>query len=98
MTIRGGGRVVKQELLGPLTCGTVALMTSTEHGVFNDEGCIERDFWTSDAAERAVAVLRAEGDEHAYSAAMCTEHEEQPAGHCEECDAEDDEDSEDDEL
>ena len=60
--------------------------TDTEYGVFNDEGCVERDFWTRSDAERAARERY--GNDAVRVCAVCVEHEE-PADACEECDAED---------
>ena len=61
----------------------------TEHGVFNDEGCIDRGFYSLKDAEAAVREYRKDGDEHVHAAVLCGEHDEQPADSCEECWAED---------
>ena len=78
---------------------------STEYGVFNDEGCIAREYGSLHTAERAAAAMRdawdrdyagehigdADADPNAYAAALCPDHDEQPADSCEDCGAEDDE-------
>jgi hypothetical protein len=67
----------------------------TEYGIFNDEGCIERGFWTEDEAGVALADYYADGEENLSIEALCGEHDEQPADSCEECFSEDDEDESD---
>lgn len=56
-----------------------------EYAVFNDEGCIERQFHTLDTAEAAAQGYRESGDDEAYADEMCPEHDEQPRDTCEEC-------------
>lgn len=74
-------------------------MTTTEYGIFNPEGCIDRSYWTPEDAEAQAAAMRADddnGDPDAYAAMMCTEHDEQPADACEECNTDEDEDDDED--
>lgn len=67
---------------------------TTEYGVFNDEGCVERQLWTLEAASRAAAAY--DEDDEVRVEALCPEHDEEPAAFCEECHAEDEEDKDDD--
>lgn len=61
----------------------------SEWGIFNDEGCIESQFYSVDEAEAAMAVLDAIGEEQFLSVhRICPDHEEQPQDTCEECFAE----------
>lgn len=76
-----------------------------EYGIFNDEGCLERQFSSMKAAERAAADCRDSDDElYARAAEMCPDHadDEQPRDGCELCEidgVEDDEtDGDDEEL
>jgi hypothetical protein len=63
---------------------------SQEFGVFNDEGCIEREFYTRESADVAALRFLNAGDIHAYAAEMCPDHadEEQPRDTCEHCEEE----------
>lgn len=54
-----------------------------ELGIFNDEGCIERGFYTPEAAE-AIRGTYEEADELRVRE-LCHDHEEQPADACESC-------------
>ncbi|MFJ2249420.1 hypothetical protein [Streptomyces sp. NPDC087862] len=54
-----------------------------DFGVFNDEGCIYVSGCAVDVANEAVK--ESEHSEHITWSKLCTEHEEQPAGTCEEC-------------
>jgi hypothetical protein len=63
-----------------------------EWGVFNDEGCIEAQFYDALAADEAAQQERELGDPHARAAEICPDHEQQPKDGCEVCWAEDDED------
>lgn len=56
-----------------------------EHGVFNDEGCVERQL-SAEQAQVALAAYQAEGDEHAYIDEVCPDHDDQPRTRCEDCD------------
>lgn len=60
----------------------------TEYGLFNDEGCVERGFWSAEEAD-AANVERYEPDDELTAHPLCAKHEEQPADGCEECDSED---------
>ena len=57
-----------------------------EYGIFNDEGCLERQFYTFDAA-RSAAVTRYGGEDEVTVEALCHDHadDEQPANGCELC-------------
>jgi hypothetical protein len=57
---------------------------SREYGVFNDEGCLERGFYT-EAAARAALERRYADEPGGYAAPLCPEHDEQPNDRCEEC-------------
>jgi hypothetical protein len=64
---------------------------STEYAVFSDEGCLERQFATYEAAETEALGYRSSGDSpDAYAAEMCPDHadEEQPREGCEVCESE----------
>jgi hypothetical protein len=54
------------------------MSTITEYGLFIDEGCTERGYWTREAAERDAGA-----DETVR--AMCPDHDDQAADFCEEC-------------
>lgn len=60
---------------------------STEYGVFADEGCLERQFASYNAADLAAADYRAHGSPDAFASELCPDHEdeEQPRDGCEEC-------------
>lgn len=65
---------------------------STEFGIFNDEGCIEGEFYSREDADRAMADRYAEDDAHV--AEVCPDHRDQERDHCEHCrDAADDEEA-----
>jgi hypothetical protein len=66
-----------------------------EYGIFNDEGCIERQFWTEEEAGLALADLYASGESGLTIHVLCPDHEEQPRDYCEECATDGDEDDED---
>ena len=55
----------------------------TEYGIFDDEGCLERDCSTWRAAE-AIRLL-AYPDDDAYVARVCRDHPDEPAETCEAC-------------
>lgn len=63
----------------------------TEYGVFNDEGCIEYQFATLEAAQAAAEAYRADGDEWAQAGEICPDHAEQERDTCELCNSDDDE-------
>ena len=71
-----------------------------EYGAFNDAGCFLAGFGTLSAAAEEAAYGVEAGDEWAYAAEICPEHDEEALDTCEECFAEDededDEDSDDD--
>jgi hypothetical protein len=56
-----------------------------EYGVFNNEGCLFSGLISMADAEEEAAQQRADGDEHAYAAEMCADHEEQPKATCDDC-------------
>jgi hypothetical protein len=63
---------------------------SIEYGVFSDEGCLERQFYSYEAADKAATGYRDDGPD-TYAAEMCPDHEEQPREGCDVCESEDDE-------
>lgn len=65
-------------------------MANTEFGIFNDEGCVERGLWS--AAQAAEVLSTYDPEDEVTAHALCGEHEEQAADHCEDCNAEPDED------
>lgn len=60
---------------------------STEYGIFNDEGCVERGFWSAEEALRELKLM--DPEDHGDVKELCPEHEEQARDTCEECFAED---------
>ena len=56
-----------------------------EYGVFNDEGCLDSGYITFAQADAVAADFRRQGDEYAKASEICPDHEEQPAGECEDC-------------
>lgn len=56
----------------------------TEFGIFNDEGCVERGFFSVADAKTAAVTTYAEDDGLSVSE-LCQEHDEQPYDTCEEC-------------
>jgi hypothetical protein len=56
-------------------------------GVFNDEGCLESDCTEAQAKARAGQTV-VDGDDLAYAAVECRDHEGHPAQSCEHCYAE----------
>jgi hypothetical protein len=69
-----------------------------EFGAFNDEGCTFAGFSTLASAAEEAAYQMEDGDEWAYAAELCPDHEEQARDACEECLAEDETDDEDEEV
>lgn len=67
----------------------------TEYGAFTDEGCFFAGFSSLASAAEEAAYAVADGDEWAYAAEICPEHEEQALHTCEECFADDEEEDED---
>lgn len=63
----------------------------TEYGIFNDEGCVERGYWSEKAAQAAADGY--DPDDEVYADALCSEHE-QPYDFCDECVGEDEEEDE----
>lgn len=55
-----------------------------EFGLFNDEGCVERQFYTRRDAEEARDT-RYEPEDELTVHELCPDHEEQPKISCEEC-------------
>lgn len=64
---------------------------SIEYGVFSEEGCLERQFYSYEAANHAAVGYRDDGDTDAHAAEMCPDHEEQPREGCDVCESEGDE-------
>lgn len=58
-----------------------------EYGIFNDEGLIESDFYSREAAQKALAAKYAE-DRWAEVCEVCPDHGDYRRGSCEECDGE----------
>lgn len=56
---------------------------TTEYGIFSDEGHLEGDLYSREAAEARLAAEYAEDD--ARVAVCCEQHREQEAGECSEC-------------
>lgn len=65
----------------------------SEFGIFNEEGLLEGDFYSTAEAERAIEERYADED-GAYAAMICRDHPEHEAMNCELCNAEEDEESE----
>jgi hypothetical protein len=63
----------------------------TEYGLFNDEGCVERGFWSEREASAAIGD-RYHPDDELMVESLCSDHadDEQPANGCELCAADDD--------
>lgn len=57
----------------------------TEYGIFNDEGCIEQEFYDRDTA--MAWMVRVYPDDDAHVAEVCPNHEGQEREHCEECES-----------
>lgn len=59
-----------------------------EYGIFNDEGCIERQFYSREDVDTAAASYDPEDDVRVEE--MCRDHadQEQPANGCEFCNEE----------
>jgi hypothetical protein len=57
---------------------------SAELGIFNDEGCIDRGFYTTAAADEALRTTYAE-EPGVYRAELCADHDEQPRDSCPQC-------------
>jgi hypothetical protein len=60
---------------------------TAEYAIFNDEGCIERDFSDEDLAQ-SVKDNDYGNEPGVYVAEMCPDHDEQPREFCEECEEE----------
>jgi hypothetical protein len=56
-----------------------------EYGVFNDEGCVEREFYSEADAEKARAERYADDDDCVVRR-CCPDHPDQPYVTCQECD------------
>lgn len=65
-------------------CAKKESMMSIEYGIFNAEGCIERDFYTEGQANTVKDALY-QDEPGAYVAEMCREHDDQPREFCEDC-------------
>lgn len=68
---------------------------TTEYGLFNAEGCLERSMWSQAEADARLAELVGAGEidqdeDRTTAEPMCNDHEERPARSCEECFAEED--------
>lgn len=65
----------------------------TEFGIFNDEGCLERQFYSSAEANIALAA-RYTREDAAWTAPLCHDHAdtEQAANNCEACQADEEDD------
>lgn len=61
-----------------------------EYGLFNDEGCVERQFYSLGEAYAALHEYYSTEDDLTVRL-LCPGHEEQPADGCEECEGDDDE-------
>jgi len=57
---------------------------SAELGIFNDEGCLDRGFYTAEAADEALRTTYHE-EPGAYRAEMCPDHDEEPRDSCPRC-------------
>ena len=58
-----------------------------EYGIFNDEGCIARGFWSR--SEALADLLTYPEDEGTLTIeALCPVHDEQPERYCEDCNEE----------
>jgi hypothetical protein len=66
-------------------------MTTTEYGIFSDEGCLECGFYSESKARIAARGSEYADEPDVYVAEMCPDHEEQPRDTCEECFTDDDE-------
>lgn len=60
-------------------------------GVFNDTGCVDYGYLTLEAAQSIAQQFQRDGDEFAYGAEICPDHDEQPRNGCEECGVDGDE-------
>jgi hypothetical protein len=77
--------------MSALTAGGGGLVI--EIGIFNDEGCVEAQFYSVAEAQAAVAD-RYSDEDHLVIEEVCPEHEEQAAASCEECFTEDEDEEE----
>lgn len=59
---------------------------TTEYGIFSDEGFLEGDFYTKEAAEKCAADRYSEDDVHV--AECCEQHREEEKEGCEKCEEE----------
>ena len=62
-------------------------------GIFNDEGCVESDFHTCEAAEKAISE-RYSVDDDVHVAECCHDHPDEERETCEECLDEDEDEEE----
>jgi hypothetical protein len=64
--------------------------TMTEYGLFNDEGCLEAQMYSTEEAETRRQEYIAEGEhpDDVKVREMCPDHEGEPKDGCEECFAE----------
>lgn len=66
----------------------------TEYGIFNDEGCVEAQFYSREEAEAAIADRYTdETDDDLEIHEVCPDHEEQRRDVCEECFTEESDDN-----
>lgn len=70
---------------------------ATEYGVFNAEGCLERQIYDQGQANDQATLERGRGDETAYASEMCSDHayNEQPKDWCEDCASDEGDDDDD---
>lgn len=57
-----------------------------EYGLFNDEGCVERNFYDRDNA--VLALTEYDPENELRISVVCPEHGDQEADYCEECESE----------
>lgn len=74
-------------------------MVSTEFGIFNDEGCLERDLWSRESADEAMKSPDYEEEQDLRVEEMCHNRQhEQPKDGCEDCETEEAEQEDEDET
>lgn len=61
---------------------------STEFGIFGDEGCCEREFYSRSEADAALAANYS-SDDDLHVSECCSEHPDNERDGCEDCAAED---------
>ncbi len=62
-----------------------------EFGIFSDEGCLERDFYSREEAERVLSERYP--DDGAHVGECCPDHPEEERETCELCNADDEDES-----